>query len=175
MNASNNHASDNALMVRYQRGDLGAYGELVQRHLQGVFTIASYTVRGGAAAEELTLRVFAEFARRSGEFRDQIPFSTWLYRLAVSVPAPPNAQQQEAEATESVAVISTLPHEQRTVFLLKQVANLEFAQIATVIGTDVQDVKERMRKALLALQKTLQERRALGENPKRAGQHHPRG
>lgn len=174
MNASNNHASDNALMVRYQRGDLGAYEELVQRHLQGVFTIASYTVGGGAAAEELTLCVFAEFARRSGEFRDQIPFSTWLYRLAVSVPAPPSAQQQDAE-TESLAVIGTLPHEQRTVFLLKQVANLEFAQIAAVIGTDGQDVKERMRKALLALQKTLQERRAPGENPKRAGQHHPRG
>ncbi len=175
MSASNNHASDNALMVRYQRGDLGAYEELVQRHLQSVYTIACYTVNGSAAAEELTLSVFAEFARRSGEFRDQLPFSTWLYRLAVSVPALPGANPEEAETTEALAVIGTLPLEQRTVFLLKQVANLEFAQIADVIGTDAQDVKERMRKALLALQKTLQERRAPGENSKRTGTHQPQG
>lgn len=179
MNDSNSRASDNALMVRYQRGDLGAYEELVQRHLPGVYTVAHYIEADPNLARDLTLRVFAELARRAGEFRDQSPFSTWLYRLAMSTPAGPSratpGQSLERQNQEALAIVAALPDSQRTVFLLKQVASLQFAQIADIIGTDIEEVKERMRKALLGIQKVVQERRSSGEGSKRISEHQSQG
>jgi RNA polymerase sigma-70 factor (ECF subfamily) len=56
-----------------------------------------------------------------------------------------------------VAALDALPGEQREVFLLRQVANLPFQEIATVTGTPENTVKSRMRYALERLQEALTE------------------
>ena len=56
-----------------------------------------------------------------------------------------------------MAALDALPGEQREVFLLRQVANLPFQEIASITGTPENTVKSRMRYALERLQEALTE------------------
>jgi len=53
--------------------------------------------------------------------------------------------------------VESLPEEQREVFLLREVANVPFKEIAAMIGIPENTVKSRMRYALERLQKALSE------------------
>jgi RNA polymerase sigma-70 factor (ECF subfamily) len=57
------------------------------------------------------------------------------------------------------AAIETLPHEQREVFLMRQVSCLPFKEIADIVGVPENTVKSRMRYALERLQEALAEYR----------------
>ncbi len=69
----------------------------------------------------------------------------------------------EREATGSelkeriVQAVDTLPDEQREVFLMREVANLPFKEIAEITGVPENTVKSRMRYALERLQEALSE------------------
>lgn len=56
-----------------------------------------------------------------------------------------------------LAAIDTLPDDQREVFLLREVSNLPFKEIATIVDAPENTVKSRMRYALERLQATLSE------------------
>ncbi len=53
--------------------------------------------------------------------------------------------------------VEALPDEQREVFLMREVANLQFKEIATITGVPENTVKSRMRYALERLQESLAE------------------
>jgi len=57
--------------------------------------------------------------------------------------------------------IEALPDEQREIFLLREVADLQFNEIANVIGCPENTVKSRMRYALEKLREALEEYRGL--------------
>jgi RNA polymerase sigma-70 factor (ECF subfamily) len=54
-----------------------------------------------------------------------------------------------------LAAVDALPDDQREVFLLREVSNLPFKEIATIVGAPENTVKSRMRYALERLQATL--------------------
>jgi len=63
-----------------------------------------------------------------------------------------------AELKERIAkAVEALPEEQREVFLMREVANLPFKEIAEVTGVPENTVKSRMRYALERLQQALSE------------------
>jgi RNA polymerase sigma-70 factor (ECF subfamily) len=65
---------------------------------------------------------------------------------------------QASEMRERLtAALERLPEEQREVFLLREVANLPFQEIAAVTGTPENTVKSRMRYALERLQESLED------------------
>ena len=55
------------------------------------------------------------------------------------------------------AAIDALPEEQREVFLMREVSNLPFKEIAEIVGASENTVKSRMRYALERLQEALSE------------------
>jgi RNA polymerase sigma-70 factor (ECF subfamily) len=62
------------------------------------------------------------------------------------------------ELKERIAkAVDGLPDEQREVFLMREIANLPFKEIAEVTGVPENTVKSRMRYALERLQETLNE------------------
>jgi RNA polymerase sigma-70 factor (ECF subfamily) len=67
--------------------------------------------------------------------------------------------EREATGTELkqriARAVETLPEEQREVFLLREISNLPFKEIATVTGVPENTVKSRMRYALERLQQAL--------------------
>jgi RNA polymerase sigma-70 factor (ECF subfamily) len=56
-----------------------------------------------------------------------------------------------------VAAVDALPEEQREVFLLREIANLPFKEIAVITGVGENTVKSRMRYALERLKEALSE------------------
>jgi RNA polymerase sigma-70 factor, ECF subfamily len=70
------------------------------------------------------------------------------------------AQSREL-AVRLQQAIESLPDEQREIFLLREVADLQFNEIANVIGCPENTVKSRMRYALEKLREALEEYRDL--------------
>jgi RNA polymerase sigma-70 factor (ECF subfamily) len=78
------------------------------------------------------------------------------------------------EASDRIErALATLPVEQREVFLMREVMELPFAEIAAAVGASEPTVKSRMRYALERLREALEDLRDSGQRPavaERAGQ-----
>ncbi len=188
-------ASDEMLMVRYQRGEREAFAELVRRYHGPIFNFSIRQLRHAALAEDVTQEVFLRLVQKAAEFKHEARFSTWLYTIArnlcidqlrkqkhrrhasleqgesdaenrtfndkVADPHPSKDAERGLVGSEVIQAITraldALPDEQREVFLLREVAQLPFKEIARVTQTGENTVKSRMRYALDRLQQALAE------------------
>jgi RNA polymerase sigma-70 factor (ECF subfamily) len=187
-------ATDEALMVRYQRGDREAFAQLVRKYEKPVYNFISRQVRIPSVAEDVTQDTFLRVVQNASDFKHEARFSTWLYTIArnlcidhlrkmslrrhPSLDQPqggdeearplgdavadghPRASAERAAIASEVAVcivraVEDLPEEQREVYLLREVANLPFKDIARITGVAENTVKSRMRYALDRLQAAL--------------------
>lgn len=186
-------ATDEMLMVRYQRGDREAFAELVRRYERPIYNFVLRQLRHAALAEDLTQDTFLRVVQKAGEFKHEARFSTWIYTIARNLcidqhrklghrrhasldqPKPGDDQRPLVEAVADphprssvertavggevassiIAAVESLPDEQREVFLLRELANLPFRDIAEVTGVGENTVKSRMRYALERLQQAL--------------------
>jgi RNA polymerase sigma-70 factor (ECF subfamily) len=189
-------ATDEMLMVRYQRGERKAFAELVRRHNRAIYNFVLRQLRVPSIAEDVTQDVFMRLVQNAAEFKHEARFLTWLYTIArnlcidqlrklshrrhasldqatgaqvdapslgdsVSDPNPHTNAERAALSTEVrssiVRAVDSLPDEQREVFLLREVANLPFREIAEITGVGENTVKSRMRYALDRLTDALHE------------------
>jgi RNA polymerase sigma-70 factor (ECF subfamily) len=187
--------TDEALMVRFQRGDRSAFATLVRRHQTALYNFALRHLRLQSAAEDVVQDAFVRVVQNAGEFKHEARFTTWLYTitrnlcidqlrkralrkhpsldeakagedgdgptLGEQTADPRTSVEREATGTELkeriAKAVETLPDEQREVFLMREVANLPFKEIAEITGVPENTVKSRMRYALERLQATLSE------------------
>jgi len=195
MATARSDATDEMLMVRYQRGDREAFAELVTRYETPIYNFVLRQVRHGNAAEDVTQDVFLRVVQNAADFKHEARFSTWLYTIArnlcvdhlrkqthrrhPSLDQPvsndssssrtlldgvadghPSASVERSAAAGEVAgrivdAVQALPEEQREVFLMREMANLPFKEIAQITGVGENTVKSRMRYALDRLQEAL--------------------
>jgi RNA polymerase sigma-70 factor, ECF subfamily len=187
--------NDEALMAAYQKGDLGAFAELVARHERRLWNFLRRFVRDAATAEDLLQEVFLRVIKSAPEWQPAAKVTTWMftiarnlctdharravYRKAASldtsgrdddsgarplmdrIPAPGHGAESEAIGKEMVArldeAVAALPVEQREVFLMREVMDMPFAEIAAAVGSSEPTVKSRMRYALERLRTALEE------------------
>jgi RNA polymerase sigma-70 factor (ECF subfamily) len=185
--------TDEALMIRYQRGDRSAFSTLVRRHQGGLYNFALRQVRVGSVAEDVVQETFVRVVQNATEFKHEARFSTWVYTIARNLCIDqlrkaslrrhpsldearkgeegdgPTLGEQTADSKASVerqatgtqikerilAAVDELPDDQREVFLLREVSNLPFKEIAEITGVPENTVKSRMRYALERLQAAL--------------------
>jgi RNA polymerase sigma-70 factor (ECF subfamily) len=74
--------TDEALMTRYQRGDVEAFASLVHRHKKPIFNFVLRQIKASAPAEDLTQEVFLRIVESAGSFKHESRFSTWAYTIA---------------------------------------------------------------------------------------------
>lgn len=74
--------SDEALMARYQKGDVRAFEALLTRHRRPVFNFILRFVREPAVAEDLLQEVFLRVIKGVDAYEKQAKFTTWLYTIA---------------------------------------------------------------------------------------------
>jgi RNA polymerase sigma-70 factor (ECF subfamily) len=173
--------SDEALMLRYQRGDRSAFGLLVRRHQVAVYNFVLRELGSALAADDLAQEVFIGIVREGGRFNYETPFSTRLFSIACRLvqkersrnPVPGDAVgERSAGAARSetledsiVRAVDALPDPEKDVFLLREVADLPFSEIARVTQRTETAVKIQMQHALSRLRIALQDfdeyRRAL--------------
>jgi RNA polymerase sigma-70 factor (ECF subfamily) len=175
--------TDERLMERFQRGDARAFEVLLDRHRPGVFRFLARLVDDRSRAEDLAQECFLRVVEAAGRWEPRARFRTWLYAVARNLAAdearravhrraqpleaaaeiasdarPPDGAAADALARPRIdAAIAALPAEQREVFLLREYEDVPFAEIAAITGAPVPTVKSRMRYALEALRRALED------------------
>ncbi len=169
-------------MGRYRKGDGGAFAVLVQRHHARVFAFVLRLTQDNSRAEDVLQETWLHVVRGAGSYQPTARFMTWVYtiarnacvdgvrRAALRATEPLDEEPVDAATAWSnpergagsaelrrllEASVAHLPPEQREVFLLREVAGVPFAEIASITGVPVPTVKSRMRYALEALRKQL--------------------
>lgn len=175
---SSEEVSDDALMLRYQRGDRAAFATLVQRHQVAVYNFVLRQLGSALAADEVAQEVFLGMVREPARFGYETPFLTRLFSIAwrliqdqrsrtparslkddahtVDANLPRLSTASETLEDSIVRAVDSLPNEQKDVFLLREVADLPFSQIATVTDQSETAVKIQMQHALQRLRAALQ-------------------
>jgi RNA polymerase sigma-70 factor (ECF subfamily) len=177
--------SDERLMLRFQKGEVRAFEELVRRHRTPVFSFLVRLTGDRGRAEDLCQETFLRVVRAAESWEPRALFRTWLYAVArnqaqdearrrafrrtepegdpaatAGASADPGPEEAAAGALlrpKLEAALASLPEEQREVFLLREHAGLRFPEIAEVTGVPENTVKSRMRYALEALRARLLE------------------
>jgi RNA polymerase sigma-70 factor (ECF subfamily) len=195
MPAVQSDATDEMLMIRYQRGDRQAFAELVGRHARRVYNFVLRQLHDSGLAEDVTKETFLRVVQSAAQFKNEARFSTWLYGIVRNLCVDqerrrqhghhasldddkPNAEQLGRPLSELVTdahprtnversvvssqvgasivrVLEDLPDEQREVFLMREIANLPFDDIASITECPTGTVKSRMRHALDRLRDAL--------------------
>jgi RNA polymerase sigma-70 factor, ECF subfamily len=75
--------ADTDLVRAAQDGNSEAYGELVGRYQDSIYTVVSGKVADREDALDLVQETFVRAYRALGGFRQEAGFYTWLYRIAV--------------------------------------------------------------------------------------------
>ena len=74
--------SDRDLVRRAQRGDMGAFNDLVLRHQDKIFNAVFRFCGNHEDAADITQRAFINAYRKIAEFEGDSAFTTWMYRIA---------------------------------------------------------------------------------------------
>jgi RNA polymerase sigma-70 factor (ECF subfamily) len=182
--AADARAAANALMAGVQRGESGAFEELVRRFQKKVYRVVSMYHRNPEDAMEVLQDTFLKvYAARHG-WEQRISFTAWLYRIAInaSIDRHRRSARSRAESldaleerspasssdpgplerlrdTERRAVLEgavrRLPPRQREVVALRFFGDMSLEEIAGALGCPLGTVKSNLHKAVRALKEML--------------------
>ena len=170
--------SDEHLMQRVQRGDLGALGTLYARHHRRVHALCYRLTGDVTAADDLMQDSFLRVMRYGRGFKAEARFGTWLHRLVRNVCFDHmSAAKRERERQRHLALhrdgpdlsddderldlvreaLYRLPPEKREVLVLSRYGNLKYKEIAEICQVTVDTVKMRAHRAMRDLRRIFEE------------------
>lgn len=172
-------ASDHELLSQYARnGSQTAFAELVQRHLNLVYSAARRHVSSSALAEEIAQSVFLDLSRNAMRIKPGTPLVAWLHvvtrRTAIDVirrESRRQAREQTAvemagsEQNESVAMkpksslwtelepmldeaLEKLDETDRTAVLLRFFENKSLREVGAAFGASEEAAQKRVSRAI---------------------------
>jgi len=170
-------------MLRYKDGDVAAFETLYRRHNDSLYRYLLRCCLDRDSAEDVFQEVWGKIIKSRGNYRRTAKFTTFLYRVAHNcfidhirrnkrhlgkTDADPDLFANPADGTELAAekglvrdrleiALTTLPDEQRDVFLLHEEAGLTLDNIALVTGVNRETAKSRLRYAMKKLKAALTE------------------
>lgn len=169
-------SDDEQLIEQALGGDTSAYGQLVRRHQDRLFTSLVHVVSSREEAEDVTQDTFVQAMLKLGSFRRDSSFYTWLYRIAVntalhrqrrqhqtsSVDAaraltgndpidpgdePVNQMIREERTAEIQQALRQLSEEFRLVLILREMEGFDYQSIARILNVSVGTVRSRLHRA----------------------------
>ena len=78
-------SDDRTLVARAQKGDEGAFEELVKKYSSRAYQIAYGVLGNREDAEEVAEDTFIRIHRALPDFRGDSEFTTWMYRIAMNL------------------------------------------------------------------------------------------
>ena len=168
-------ASVDTLVEAARQGDQGAFTELVRRTHADTFTLARRLVSDEDDAREVVQEAYLRAFRSIRRFRGDAQFTTWLYRITANCAStqlgrrrrarheplddddavidlhperdPSLAADASALRTRVEAAIDDLPPRLRAVVVLRDVYDLNHAEIADELGISESAAKVRLHRA----------------------------
>lgn len=165
------------LVKACRAGDRDAQRQLYERFSRNVYRLMVRMV-GVGDADDLTQQVFLRVLRAIGQYSGRSRFETWLYRVAMNESlqhlrrqkrrkhggldyepmdgAPPHGAQVEAHELLERG-LQELDPELRSIFLLREVENLSYQEIAQTLEISEGTVASRLSRARRRLRERLTE------------------
>jgi RNA polymerase sigma-70 factor (ECF subfamily) len=180
--AVDTHEEDERTLVeRAIRRDRAAFGALYDRHVVRVYRHVYYMVGNAAEAEDLTAQAFLQAWEAIERYQIRgAPFVSWLMRIAHNLGVshlrsrkpsselpeglvdhgrdgnPEEVLQRELESERVRAAILRLRDEHRQVIILRFVQDLDYREVAQIVGKSVPAVRVIQHRALNALRKQME-------------------
>lgn len=164
------------LVKRAQKGDKGAVDALLRRHYDQVHAVCHRIVINSADADDATQMALIAIVRALPAFDRRSSFSTWVYRIATNAaldelrrirrrPIPVDDTVLERSTTDSTEAIDVqmlmasalqkVSDEYRVVLVLRHIADLDYEDIAAVVGVPVGTVRSRLARGRTQLSEIL--------------------
>ena len=160
--------SENALqerqwVARCRMGDDSALGLLIDRHRNRLLRTAANLLRDRHEAEDVSQEAFLKAFRELHKLRDDRAFSGFLYRICVRL-CMDRLRLKRAEAAEIDSVeqhqggtvenrivieklLAQLPAELRATLVLREMEQLSYEEVATVMNVPIGTVRSRLHTA----------------------------
>ncbi len=175
--------ADHELVTAAQGGDRGALDQLLRRHYDRVHAVCRRITGHDADAADATQDAMIAIVRNLDRFDGHSSFGTWAYRIATNasvdelrrrkrrgVPTSDNDDQRHMDHADPTggqridaigdhmaldAALRDLSDEYRLPVVLRDVADLDYAEIAAVLDIPAGTVRSRIARGRAALAKAL--------------------
>jgi RNA polymerase sigma-70 factor (ECF subfamily) len=171
---------DESALVCAAQTDAQAFGALYDRYVQRVYRYCYYRTNNAPEAEDLTAQIFLAALEGMPRYRQDTHFAGWLFSIARKKVADyhrrlPHAPQSLEETTlppihtdlamevetsqrreHLRQLVQALGEEERELIYLRYVAELSFAEIATVLHKKEEAVKKTLYRLIARLKSRLE-------------------
>lgn len=173
---------DYALMRSIQNGDMVAFNALVDRYKDRLLNVIGRMLNSTEEAEDIVQETFVRVYQHRSSFNFQHCFSTWIYTIGLNLARNELRKRKKfkfeeiselnsGEGALSVEMrlptrlpedldtaIKGLPEKYRTAFVLRDVEEMPYEEVAKVLDVPLGTVKSRVNRARLMLKEKLQPR-----------------
>jgi RNA polymerase sigma-70 factor (ECF subfamily) len=186
---------DRELVLAAQQGERRALEELLARHVDRIHAICRRVIGTARDADDAAQEAMIRIVRGLDGFDGRSAFSTWSHRVATNTALDelrrrsrrPHLQLVRDDATDSPAdpvdddahrpidaiadraaideALAELPEDFRLAVVLRDVADLDYAEIATALGVPVGTVKSRIARGRALLVEALGNHRPTERRP----------
>jgi RNA polymerase sigma-70 factor, ECF subfamily len=170
---------DYRLMRAIQNGDMVAFNEMVDRYKDRLMNVIGRMLSSTEEAEDIVQETFVRVYQHRQSFNFKHCFSTWIYTIGLNLARNELRKRkrfkfyditdmQGSETEFAVdpklpsrlpqtidAAVKSLPEKYRTAFLLRDVEELPYEEVAKVLNVPLGTVKSRVNRARMMLREKL--------------------
>lgn len=168
--------SDEALMLKFQRGSREAFAELFARYREPLYGFFRRRLASKDRAEDLAQETFVAVIRAVVRYEPRAMVRTYLYGIALKLLAAerrkksgnePPLEVEHEPAEESLSAdalwvreaLEKLDAGEREILMLREYEQLSYAEIAELLRLPVNTVRSRLFRARMALKDFLEPKR----------------
>ena len=185
MSRTSEKQSDDQVIQRCLDGETEAFGELVLKYQNRLFSAVSNAFGDQTEAEDVVQETFVQAFTKLASFRSESSFYTWLYRIAfntsisrnrrkrptVSVEQsrevfgrepqgsdedPRDELERKERAVEVHAALQRISDEHRSILVLREIEDMDYEAISQVLDLPIGTVRSRLHRARLQLRTELE-------------------
>ena len=173
---------DYKLMRAIQNGDMVAFNELVDRYKDRLMNVIGRMLSSAEEAEDIIQETFVRVYQHRQSFNFQHCFSTWIYTIALNLARNELRKRKKfkffditdmkGNETEFAVemklpsklpevlskAIKELPEKYRTAFILRDIEEMPYEEVAKILSVPLGTVKSRVNRARMMLRDKLQPR-----------------
>lgn len=173
---------DHLLFRQVQKGDLAAFNELVNRYRDRLMNVIGRMRISHEMVEDIVQETFLRVYQHRGRFDFHHCFSTWIYTIALNLARNElrknkkykfvdifEMQNKEVEIAVDAkvpsnlgpvleAAIDGLPEKYKTAFLLRDIEEMPYEEVARILSIPLGTVKSRVNRARSILREKLKPR-----------------